>query len=118
MLPTGGVKGALLALWVELLIGAVVGASFGFEADSFFSETGNRARLGQLFLAIDPSALGGIEHYYARVETLVEIMIADEGVRLPGSRRAQARREALENGLNIPDKLLAQLRTQLGNGQG
>jgi len=33
MLPSGGVKGAMLALWVELLIGAVLGASFGFEAD-------------------------------------------------------------------------------------
>jgi (2R)-3-sulfolactate dehydrogenase (NADP+) len=111
MLPTGGVKGAMLALWVELLIGAVAGAAFGFEADSFFSETGNRARLGQLFLAIDPGALAGLAHYHARVETLVEIMLADEAVRLPGRRRADARRKALEDGLEIPDRLLAELQT-------
>lgn len=110
MLPTGGAKGAMLALWVELLIGAVVGASFGFEADSFFSEAGNKARLGQLFLVIDPGALGGLEYYHARLETLVDIMLADEAVRLPGSRREQARRKAQQNGLNIPDPLLATLR--------
>jgi (2R)-3-sulfolactate dehydrogenase (NADP+) len=109
MLPTGGVKGAMLALWVELLIGAVVGASFGFEADSFFAETGNQARLGQLFLAIDPGALAGLEHYHARLETLVDIMLDDEGVRLPGSRREQARRLAQSADLKIPDKLLAEL---------
>ena len=41
---------------------------------------------------------------------LIELMIADEGVRLPGSRRVNARREAQQKGLEIPDKLLAQLR--------
>jgi (2R)-3-sulfolactate dehydrogenase (NADP+) len=109
MLPAGGAKGAMLALWVELLIGAVAGAAFGYEADSFFSETGNRARLGQLFLAIDPGALAGIDHYYLRVETLIATMLAEEAVRLPGSRREEARRQARTCGLNIPDQLLAAL---------
>lgn len=109
MLPTGGVKGAMLALWVELLIGAVAGAAFAFEADSFFSETGNRARLGQLFLAIDPGALAGLDSYHGRVETLVDAMLAEDGVRLPGHRREQARQSAREFGLNIPDRLLAEL---------
>jgi (2R)-3-sulfolactate dehydrogenase (NADP+) len=114
MLPTGGVKGAMLALWVELLIGAVVGASFGFEADSFFSETGNRARLGQLFLVIDPGALAGLDGYHTRMEILVEAMIADAGVRLPGDRREESRRQARENGLIIPDRLLVDLRSLVG----
>ena len=117
MLPTGGVKGAMLALWVELLLGAVAGASFGYEAESFFSETGNKARLGQLFLTIDPGALAGLNNYHARLETLIEIMLADEGVRLPGGRREIARREARENGLPIPDKLIAEL-LALGQKEG
>jgi (2R)-3-sulfolactate dehydrogenase (NADP+) len=114
MMPAGGVKGAMLALWVELLIGAVVGASFGFEADSFFSETGNRARLGQLFLVIDPGALAGLDGYHTRLEVLVEAMTADAGVRLPGDRREAARRQARENGLSIPDRLLVDLRSLVG----
>jgi len=117
MLPTGGVKGAMLALWVELLIGAVVGASFGFEADSFFSETGNRARLGQLFLAIDPGVLAGLDNYHARLEMLIEIMTADEGVRLPGRRREEARHKTQANGIILPDKLLAELRGLLVEAQ-
>lgn len=109
MLPAGGVKGALLALWVELLIGAVAGAAFGFEADSFFAETGNRAGIGQLFLVIDPGALAGSERYAGRLETLIAVMEAEAGVRLPGARRAEATRKAQAEGVAIPDQLLAQL---------
>lgn len=110
MLPAGGVKGAMLALLVELLVGAVAGASFGYEADSFFSETGNRARIGQLFLAIDPGALAGSETYHQRLETLVAAMAAEDGVRLPGSRRESARETASHSGITVPEALLTQLR--------
>lgn len=42
MLPMGGVKGAMLALMVELMVTTLTGAHFGAEADSFSStmETG------------------------------------------------------------------------------
>ena len=46
MLPIGAAtstKGAMLALIVELLVTAVIGAQFGFEASSFFVDEGNRA---------------------------------------------------------------------------
>ncbi|HJW26590.1 MAG TPA: Ldh family oxidoreductase [Rhodocyclaceae bacterium] len=109
MLPAGGVKGAMLALWVELLVGAVAGAAFGFEAHSFFSETGNRARVGQLFLAIDPGALAGSDVYGERLEVLVAAMASQGGVRLPGSRRQSACRQAKERGISIPDPLCRQL---------
>jgi len=109
MLPAGGVKGALLALWVELLIGAVAGAAFGYEADSFFAETGNQAALGQLFLVIDPAALAGSDHYADRLETLLAAMSADPGVRLPGSRRHLQREKAARDGIELPEKLLVQL---------
>ena len=57
MLPLGGAKGAMLALVVELLVTALTGAAIGFEATSFFVDEGNRPRLGQAFLVIDPAAL-------------------------------------------------------------
>jgi len=109
MLPAGGIKGAMLALWVELLIGAVAGGAFGFEADSFFAETGNHADLGHLFLAINPAALAGRERYYARLETLLDAMTADPGVRLPGMRREKNRQKAFATGIEIPEALLKQL---------
>jgi (2R)-3-sulfolactate dehydrogenase (NADP+) len=109
MLPAGGVKGAMLALVVELIVCALTGAAFGFEADSFFTETGNRPRIGQAFLVIDPGALAGAEVYHARLETLIAAMLADAGVRLPGARRQQLARQSRETGIAVADGLHGQL---------
>lgn len=100
-------KGAMLALVVELLVTALIGAHFGFEASSFFVDEGNRPGIGQAFIVIDPGALAGSSHYLARVEVLVAEMLRDEGVRLPGARREALRRRAEEQGLDVPDTLLA-----------
>ncbi len=114
MLPAGGVKGAMLALIVELTVCALTGAAFGFEADSFFAETGNRPRIGQAFLVIDPAALAGAEVYHARLETLIAAMLADEGVRLPGARRQQLARQSRETGIAVADGLHGQLQALAG----
>ena len=109
MLPAGGVKGAMLALVVELLCCALTGAAFGFEADSFFVEDGNRPRIGQAFVVIDPGALAGDETFHRRIELLVQTMLLDDGVRLPGARRLQARAQALGRGIDVAPAMLAQL---------
>jgi (2R)-3-sulfolactate dehydrogenase (NADP+) len=105
MLAMGGTKGALLAVIVELLCCALTGAAFGFEADSFFAEDGNRPRLGQAIIAIDPGALAGRDAFLDRVEALVEAMLADEGVRLPGSRRGSLAARAAADGIEAPAAL-------------
>lgn len=110
MLPIGAVsspKGAMLALVVELLVTALIGSQFGFEASSFFVDEGNRPRLGQVFVVVDPDALAGQGAYLDRVEVLVAEMLTDEGVRLPGARREALRRHAEAEGLEVPDALLA-----------
>ena len=114
MLPMGGSKGAMLALVVELLACALTGAAMGFEADSFFVDEGNRPRIGQAFLVIDPAALAGSDAYYERVDALVAVMLADDGVRLPGARRDALAEAALRDGIEIPDALGAQLRKLAG----
>src|ERR1035437_10403700 len=86
MLPAGGVKGAMLALVVELLCCALTGAAFGFEADSFLADEGNRPHIGQAFLVLDPAALAGTEVFGERMETLVAALLQDPDVRLPGYR--------------------------------
>jgi (2R)-3-sulfolactate dehydrogenase (NADP+) len=111
MLAMGGAKGAMLALVVELLVTALTGAALGFEADSFFVDEGNRPRIGQAFVAIDPDALAGRDVYHERVETLVAAMLADEGVRLPGVRRTELARAAQANGIAIAQPLADQLRS-------
>jgi (2R)-3-sulfolactate dehydrogenase (NADP+) len=114
MVPMGGAKGAMLALIVELLACALTGAHFGFEADSFFTDEGNRARIGQAFLVIDPGALAGRAVYLERVETLIAAMLADEGVRLPGQRRGTLEQTARERGVNVPDALLQEMNRLAG----
>jgi (2R)-3-sulfolactate dehydrogenase (NADP+) len=105
----GGAKGAMLALMVELLVTAVIGAQFGFEASSFFVDEGNAPGLGQVFLVIDPGALAGNDRFLDRVEQLVREMLRDEGVRLPGARRWALEQHALVHGLSVADELHQQL---------
>jgi (2R)-3-sulfolactate dehydrogenase (NADP+) len=109
MLPMGGNKGAMLALIVELMVTALTGAAFGFEASSFFVDEGNQPRLGQAFVVVDPGALAGRDRYLARVETLVAAMLDDPGVRLPGDRRRAMADRAQSAGVEIPDALAAEL---------
>ena len=115
MMPAGGVKGAMLALIVELLCCALTGAAFGYEADSFFVDEGNRPRIGQAFLVIDPGALAGREMFLARIESLIAAMLAEEGVRLPGDRRAGIAEMSTRDGVEIPATLLADLQRLAGN---
>jgi (2R)-3-sulfolactate dehydrogenase (NADP+) len=114
MLPAGGVKGAMLALVVELLCCALTGAHMGFEADTFFSEAGNRPKIGQAFLVIDPGALAGHDVFHERVETLVATMLRDPDVRLPGARRQSLAARAAREGIEVPQLLFDQIRQLAG----
>jgi (2R)-3-sulfolactate dehydrogenase (NADP+) len=116
MLPIGAAtspKGAMLALTVELLVTALIGANFGFEASSFFVDEGNRPRIGQAFVVVDPEALAGSSAYFDRIEALVTEMLRDDGVRLPGARREQLRNKAEQQGIEVADALLAQWAARL-----
>src|SRR4051812_19144944 len=108
LFPIGGAKGAMLALMFELICASLTGAAIGPEADSFFSEQGNKPRIGQAFIAIDPGALVGTDRFAERVETVVSTMLSDPEVRLPGARRFAAER-ASRSGIEVPDDLLAQI---------
>ena len=113
MLPIGAAsssKGAMLALVVELLVTALVGANFGFEASSFFVDEGNVPHLGQAFIVIDPGALAGREAFLDRIEVLVREMLVDDGVRLPGARREALRRTAEAEGIEVAESMLVSLR--------
>jgi (2R)-3-sulfolactate dehydrogenase (NADP+) len=112
MLPLGAVsssKGAMLALIVELMVTAVIGGRYGFEASSFFVDEGNRPGIGQAFIVIDPGALAGSNSYLDRVEVLVTEMLKDDGVRLPGARREALLRKARAEGVEVSDAVLASL---------
>ena len=116
MLPIGAAsssKGAMLALVVELLVTALIGAHFGFEANSFFVDEGNVPHLGQSFILIDPGALAGTDAYLERIEVLLSEILRDDGVRLPGARRLELEAAAQTAGITIPDALAQQIKAML-----
>ena len=50
-----------------------------------------------------------MEKYFERVDTVVRAMLADEGVRLPGSKRFASDKKLRAEGIDIPDELLAKI---------
>ncbi|NTY39073.1 Ldh family oxidoreductase [Burkholderia diffusa] len=110
MLPFGGAKGAMLALMVELLAAALSGAQFGAEAGSFLVAEGPRSGVGHMFWLLDPDALAGTDIYRQRVETLIDMMLADPDVRLPGYRRHEIASRSESQGIEVDREMLNQLR--------
>ena len=96
MLAMGGAKGAMLALVVELLVTALTGAAMGFEASSFFVDEGNRPRIGQAFLVIDPDALAGTRRTSSASRRSSRRCSTTKacGFRASGVKRSRATRQA------------------------
>lgn len=109
MLPMGDAKGAQLVLMVELLAAALTGSNFGFEASSFFDAEGNSPGVGQLLIAFKPQPLSGGQ-FDSRIENLIEAMLVQEGVRLPGARRYRIRDQAATAGLSLPVALFEEIK--------
>lgn len=109
MVPLGGDKGALLALIVELLVVGLSGSRFSYEADSFFDAKGNKPRIGQLLITIDPG-LSGPQVFASRIHSFLEVMAADVGIRLPGQRRFRHRDTAFQNGVTVSDVVVEEIR--------
>ncbi|WJR68588.1 Ldh family oxidoreductase [Neorhizobium sp. CSC1952] len=108
MAPSGGAKGAALALMVEILAAGLTGGNFSHEASSFMEEKGTPPSVGQILIVIDPTA--GAASAVERIAELAQEMASEEGVRLPGRRGRNARRAAIEKGLDIEDEVVAAIK--------
>lgn len=106
----GGLKGTMLALAVELICCALTGAVLSHELESLHLERGAPLRLGQAFIVINPGSLAGSDVYSERVEALVAAMLEEDGVRLPGDRRHALAARAAQDGVEVGEALLTQLR--------
>jgi (2R)-3-sulfolactate dehydrogenase (NADP+) len=105
MAPSGGAKGAALALMVEILSAGLTGSNFSYEASSFMDEKGPPPSVGQTLIVIDPSA--STASAAERIAELAHEMASEEGVRLPGRRGQNARRKAIEQGLDVEDAVIS-----------
>lgn len=88
ILPFGGPKGSGLAIAIEILAGALVGAEMGDNVTGTY-HTEDPCTKGDLFLAVDPEALGG-EAFVNRAESFLQELKETEpaagfdDIRLPG----------------------------------
>jgi (2R)-3-sulfolactate dehydrogenase (NADP+) len=115
LLPIGDAKGAALAFMVEVLAVTLTGASFSFEASSFFDEKGGPPGVGQLFVAIDPDALAGRDTFLARMAVLCDAFDNNGEARLPGSRRLALRERARVDGVEVDAKTYDSLKALAGS---
>ena len=105
--PFGGYKGAALALMVDLLAGPLIGELTSLEIEAEDDGVGP-ALGGQLILAFAPERLGGPDAA-AHGERLFRTLLEEQGVRLPGMRRAATRPRTPEEGVTIPASLHREL---------
>ncbi len=108
MAPAAGHKGSALALLVDVMSGGVAGSNFSFEAPSFGGTSGGPPDVGQVVIAIDPTATMG-DGFLARLDTEFAALAAEAGARLPGDRRRAERAHSAVHGVEVPDDLMTVL---------
>jgi len=98
ILPFGGAKGSGLAIAVEVLAGGLVGAAMGTDVTGTY-HTEDPCTKGDLFVAIDPEALGAPD-FSERASAFLADLTAGEpaahvdDVRLPGQHSVERDRTA------------------------
>lgn len=112
-LTFGGYKGAAIALMVELLAGALIGDMFSFESTESDTSGSGAPFGGEFVLAIDPARMshGGGQAEHA--EALFSRILAQDGTRLPGDRRIEARQRTAEAGVQVDAGLLETINAYL-----
>ena len=108
MVPSGGAKGFGAGLMVEVFAAALSGAVLGKDASPFSGTVGGPPATGQCFIATDADVFSG-GAFGPKISDLTEALTEQDGTRLPGSRRADAR-STTANGVEVGDDLLERIR--------
>ncbi|MGH8897242.1 MAG: Ldh family oxidoreductase [Egibacteraceae bacterium] len=117
-LATGGAKGYGLALLVDLLCGPLAGAAHGPRSELLTSH-GSPAEdrdIGHLALALDPAAFGDPSAIADRAQELLGVVAAcppaayATEVTYPGAPEAKRALAADNDGVPLPDAVVAKLR--------
>jgi (2R)-3-sulfolactate dehydrogenase (NADP+) len=116
MVPAGGPKGAALALMLELIAGAFIGANFAYEASSLFDGKGGPPNIAHLLIAFDVSLLNGGDFVAARAEQMAA-QIEAQGAHVPGMRRIAHRQKALSEGVRVPLALVEEAAAMIARAQ-
>lgn len=112
MLPAGGVKGFGIGLMVEIMAAALAGAELSADASPFSGTAGGPPATGQCFLAFDPAGFSGAD-FGQRMHRLAELISAQTGARLAGSRRKSNRARIEAEGVTVDHALYDRITTLL-----
>ena len=111
MAPSGGYKGAGIALLTEVMAAALTGANLGIQASPFSGTEGGPPGTGQFLLALDAAAFG--DFFAARTDALLAAF-AEQEARVPGAGRESARTRAMRDGAEVAAAVLAKARELAG----
>jgi LDH2 family malate/lactate/ureidoglycolate dehydrogenase len=115
LLPMAGHKGYGLALLVETLGAVLTGAAVTTEVKSWLLNLPARSRLGHAFVAINIGTIMPVEHFKARMDTMIRKIRespkakGSKRIYLPGEMEWERRAEALERGMLLPEDVIANL---------
>jgi (2R)-3-sulfolactate dehydrogenase (NADP+) len=108
----------LLGLLVDVLAGVMSGPNCSFQAPVFENNTGGEPRVGQFFIAISPTtfSMAGEKGFSRQLESMLNALANEPGVRLPGVRRDEFRQQAEQNGVEVPQELIDRLEAFAAGG--
>ncbi|WP_256366818.1 Ldh family oxidoreductase [Acidobacterium sp. S8] len=115
MMPMAGHKGYGIAILVEVLAGLMTGAGLLGELKSWVFTPGEKASLGQGFIAINVGALLPVESFQQRVDSLIRQLRqapkakGSDRIYVPGEIEWERREDCLRNGIPLPAAVLASL---------
>jgi ureidoglycolate dehydrogenase (NAD+) len=107
---------------VDILSGALTGASFLSDVSSWSENPDAPSGVGHFFLLIDPEKLLGPDAFAAAMDRFKSIVLSTPSadsmipVVLPGQREQERRRAVMKDGVSLPGDLLASIK-QLARGQ-
>ncbi|GAB5361850.1 hypothetical protein AAMO2058_000748200 [Amorphochlora amoebiformis] len=102
-------KGTAIALMVEMLGGILTSSPLGFELED--APDTHPTENGELIIALDPEKISGrtLKDIDIRVSQLFDMILSEEGPRLPGRRRQRARELTKSHGIEVPEMLYQQV---------
>ena len=118
ILPFGGMKGAGLAMLMEILSGVMTGAAFAGDVKNPHTDLSGAQNVGHFFMAIKPDLFMPLAEYKNRMDTFIarsKVSQKAKGVTeilIPGEPEARAEAERKKNGIPLTPDVVKALRTE------
>lgn len=116
MLPFGGHKGYGIAAMVEMMTALLGNSGLLSGVKSWNKVPGRDSNTGHCFMAINPAFFGGLDHFVARTESMIDELKAGKKVEgtekifYPGEIEFAKEEDAGENGVGLSDASIDELK--------